>query len=316
MRKFSLFAQAFSRKLESMPQRYVVLALIIPSLLVFAIVYSILSNMGSDGSKVQPQEGMISVVVAKEDIPQRTILRSSMLKVVELPASMVPSDAATSVQALVGKPTRIPMLQGDVLTERKVLTDVKMAGFTGAIPPECRAISVGINDITGVAGFARPGDYVDVMLINDTDKTRITGRILLQNILLLAINKSQDVPAVSTDGGTAAEGASKESLVTATLALSSQEALELAVMTKQGSLYLVLRPYKPQDQFVIDTDYSLPKPVEAPTREERPVAAAVPAAAAPASVPVRSQETPGPASDWGSVTVIKGTQSSLIGVNK
>ena len=82
-------------------------------------------------------------------------------------------------------------MQGDVLTDQKVLLDDKQAGFVGMIPPDCRAVSVAINDITGIAGFAKAGDYVDVMVVSDSrEKNKVTGEILLQNVLLLAINKT------------------------------------------------------------------------------------------------------------------------------
>ena len=54
-----------------------------------------------------------------------------------------------------------------------------------------RALSFGINDISGVSGFAKPGDHVDILLISSQDgKNRVTSKMLLRDVLLLAINKS------------------------------------------------------------------------------------------------------------------------------
>ncbi len=340
MLKITQIAQGFGRKIESMPQRYVFLMLVLPSLVVFGIVYAVLSHAIEDGQKVQQQAVMVSVVVAKEDIPQRTILQDSMLKLVEMPADTVPADAVTNVQSVVGKPVKVTVLQGDVVTERKVLADVKLAGFTGQIPPDCRAISVGISDITGIAGFAKPGDYVDVMVISEKDKNQLSGRILLQNVLLLAINKTTqqvgsdtkstaDTAQVAKDkAADAAGGSSKEAMATATLALSPQEALELAVTAKEGTIYLVLRPFKPKDTIVVDTDYFLPLPMDkAASTGTQPAATAQPsytgAATGTASSPAAPAVPAAPASPQAvsrdgqdSILVIRGTESSSIGVNR
>ena len=49
------------------------------------------------------------------------------------------------------------------------------------------------SDVTGVAGFAQPGDYVDVMLVSgNVEPHKVVSELILQNVLLLAINKSVD----------------------------------------------------------------------------------------------------------------------------
>ena len=106
---------------------------------------------------------MTQVVVAKQDIPQRTVITESMLKVVDMPQDAVPSGAIVDMSDAIDKPANVPIQEGDILTDKKVVNDPRLAGFAGMIPPDCRAISVGITDITGIAGFAKPGDYVDVM---------------------------------------------------------------------------------------------------------------------------------------------------------
>ena len=126
---------------------------------------------------------MTQVVVAKQDIPQRTVIKENMLKVVDMPQDAVPDGAMRSVSEVVDKLANVPIQQGDILTDKKVITDPKLAGFVGMIPPDCRAISVGISDITGIAGFAKPGDYVDVMIIRkNKGQGNVSGALLLQNV--------------------------------------------------------------------------------------------------------------------------------------
>jgi pilus assembly protein CpaB len=224
-------------------------------------------------AKEEPKVPMARIVVAKQDIPQRSIVQETMLQVTEVPANTLPPDAITDVATVVGKPVMVPIMQGDMLTSKKVLVDMKMAGFTGLIPEDCRAISVGIDDVTGIAGFARPGDYVDVMIVRkEGNDGGASGEIFMQNVMLLAINKSANPQTASSGGndkekkdgkkddkkdGNSGGVTAGDTPATATLAMRAEDALRLAVALQQGKIYLSLRPYRPQDPFVLDTEFSI-----------------------------------------------------------
>lgn len=312
------------------------------ALLAAVFVGIILSGLTKDTEKADKVQ-MVTVVVAKEDIPQRAIIKDEMVKIMSVPADMMPAGAAHDAGSVVGRPASVAIMQGDVLTDKKVMSDVRMAGFAGAIPADCRAVSIGINDITGIAGFAKAGDYVDVMLISDKkDKNTISGEIILQNVLLLAVNKTPEVNKTQAgnnsddkdktkdkdkNDGNASMAAAKDTPATATLALRPEEALRLAVAAQEGTVYLMLRPFKPNNAFTMDTEffvmkngdsaaapqsaapaavtapapaYSAPAPSYAPAP-----AASAPAPAAPASVPSYSMD---------SIQVFRGTASTMEGV--
>lgn len=309
------------------------------SLILGLLVFAGLNGMGAN-EEVKPVDS-IHVVVAKQDIAPKTIIKESMVEVREVPASMVSDDAVREVSDIVNKPAKVEILKDDIISTRKVLMDITMAGFTGDIPPECRAISIAITDVTGVAGFAKPGDYVDVMLIAKGDE-KMTGRIVLQDVLLLAINKNTEQKQKATGDGSSgdtkktgdsadskdqsdkksADAAKDEAisdLATATLALLPEDALKLITEAQEGTLYLALRPYKPRDKFTTDTryiHYSTTKTAKSSgtrTATPAPAASAAPAAVRQAvqqSIPV---STPAPKAPVGGVEVIRGTTSTREG---
>ena len=309
------------------------------SLILGLLVFAGLNGMGAN-EEVKPVDS-IHVVVAKQDIAPKTIIKESMVEVREVPASMVSDDAVREVSDIVNKPAKVEILKDDIISTRKVLMDITMAGFTGDIPPECRAISIAITDVTGVAGFAKPGDYVDVMLIAKGDE-KMTGRIVLQDVLLLAINKNteqkQKAAGDGSSGDTKKTGDSADSknqsdkksadaakdeaisdLATATLALLPEDALKLITEAQEGTLYLALRPYKPRDKFTTDTryiHYSTTKTAKSSgtrTATPAPAASAAPAAVRQAvqqSIPV---STPAHKAPVGGVEVIRGTTSTREG---
>ena len=110
---------------------------------------------------------MVKVVVAKQNIPVRTRIQESMLQVKELPATAVPEGAIKDMSAILNEPARVSIFAGDVLTQQKLFGERSDEGFLGTIPPDCRAVSISVNNITGVAGFAKPGDYVDLLLVEN-----------------------------------------------------------------------------------------------------------------------------------------------------
>ena len=321
---------------EKITYRHWVLLAGAASLVLGLLVFAGLNGMGAN-EEAKPVN-TIHVVVAKQDIAPKTIIKESMVEVREVPASMVSDDAVREVSDIINKPAKVEILKDDIISTRKVLMDITMAGFTGDIPPECRAISIAITDVTGVAGFAKPGDYVDVMLIAKGEE-KMTGRIVLQDVLLLAINKTaeqkQKAVGDGSSGDTKKTGDSADSknqsdkksadaakdeaisdLATATLAVLPEDALKLITEAQEGTLYLALRPYKPRDKFTTDTRYIHYSTTK--TAKSSGTRTATPAPAAPAVVRQAVQQstpvpTPAPKAPVGGVEVIRGTTSTREG---
>lgn len=321
---------------EKITYRHWVLLAGIASLVLGLLVFAGLNGMGAN-EEAKPVN-TIHVVVAKQDIAPKTIIKESMVEVREVPASMVSDDAVREVSDIINKPAKVEILKDDIISTRKVLMDITMAGFTGDIPPECRAISIAITDVTGVAGFAKPGDYVDVMLIAKGEE-KMTGRIVLQDVLLLAINKNTEQKQKATGDGSSgdtkktgdsadsknqsdkksADAAKDEAisdLATATLAVLPEDALKLITEAQEGTLYLALRPYKPRDKFTTDTRYIHYSTTK--TAKSSGTRTATPAPATPAAVRQTVQQsipvsTPAPKAPVGGVEVIRGTTSTREG---
>ena len=283
------------------PRQLMILATSV-ALIVFAVAYTLLSHVGGadEAKKNVPAVATKNVVVAKANISQKTILRKEMLQVKSLPESLVPPNAVTSIDKLTNRMTKTAIFAGDVITEQKVYSAAEKGGFVGAIPPDCRAVSININDVTGVAGFAKPGDYVDVILVEKGEQAALSS-ILLQNVLLLSINDNME--SSESVEGTDEEGSEKENNddknkgnnknskkgkkgkdggnsssqaianpTIATLALKPDEVLQLISASKLGEVYLTLRPDKPKNMYVADDKSALTNKriVDQPKNEVQP----------------------------------------------
>ena len=320
------FTKQFSEMAEKISYKYWIVFAAIASIL-FGILLFIYLEQKPETPVPAYNGEKATVIVAATDIAPRTLIQSNMLTTKEIPVEFVPDDAITDVKDIVGKPAKFQIMRDDIVTDRKVLMDIKMAGFTGTIPPDCRAISIGINDVTGISGFAKPGDYVDVLVVSGSgNDSRITSNIILQNILLLAINKTPmysqrnvvvNTPAnedgdknnnsnnnsnVQGNSQPAPSNTASSGVATATLAVSPRDAMELIAAAQSGTVYLVLRPYKPRDTFTTNTEYSKVTNKGATPQGGQPMPAA-------GSQPVSNgAAAPAPAQSYGSVEVIRGTK--------
>ena len=291
------------------------------ALIVFLLIYFLLTRVMADKKPKQapvatPQVQNVQIVTAKTSIPERTLIKEEMLSIITVPSNKAPAGAMRRTTDLVGKPTRVAINPGDIITRQKVYASILDMGLSGRIPPDCRAITVGISDVTGVAGFAQPGDYVDVMLVSSqVENNKVVSEMILQNVLLLAINKSVEganAPAPAQNNSSDKKDANakaqnqpvaSQTKVTgkpamATMALVPEDALKLAAKAQLGQIYLVLRPYHPSNGINEDTYYSVTKasgkmPVTPP-----------PAGTIPPGAPIESSPT-------ANVQVIRGTTTTV-----
>lgn len=287
-----MFSKLFSRILDylnNLNVRQVLMLAGIAAVLMFVVLYIFLTKFTSvENENVTPTTITVevpqvsTVVVAKSDIAPRVTISENMVEVKEVPADSVPSGAITSLSEVLDKPARINILAGDIITKRKLYLSSEQSGFVGAIPPDCRAVSINVNNVTGVAGFAKPGDYVDLLLVEKNDSTATTS-IILQDILLLSVNQNMDRNEIETDNeGGKNSNAAISSPSIATLALRPQEALKLVSAAKLGDIYLMLRPSKPTDMYVDSIDYTLISSNAPPKKEETSAPVAPPQPVEPA----------------------------------
>lgn len=294
------------------------------AILVFMIIYFILSSIFSDKKEPQPQAAaMVPVIEASRDIEPQTVITEDMLKAVDVSSNLVPSGALTDKNAVVGKKAGTTILSGDVITARKL--SQKAGGFVGLIPEGMRAVSFSVNDVTGVSGFAKPGDKVDILLVTSREgMDRITSKILLKDVLILAVNKSsgqpqpqpqktdkdgKNLPDGSAPRQTSSNTASIGTPSVVTVALTPYDAAKLIASTQIGQLQMLLRPSNDDgDHYVGYYVIPLPK-AEAPKAAPQPVYAA-PQPSQPASAPAVSISSGGASSGFSGIEVIRGTNVS------
>ena len=186
---------------------------------------------------VARQSGIASnrVVVAAVDIELGSKINGQMLSTVDWPVGSVPPGAFNDQKDLQDRVAKVGLLRGEAVLEGKLAPVGTKGGLSAVIAAGKRAMTVRVNDVVGVAGFALPGNYVDVMVNAQQDKGkgeegRQISKTVLEHVLVLA---------VAQEAGRDDTKPRVVSAVTLELSLEDSEKLDLA--RSVGTLSLVLR---------------------------------------------------------------------------
>jgi Flp pilus assembly protein CpaB len=144
--------------------------------------------------------------------------------------------ATKAVSVYLGEAKPKAEKQPVVVVEQKA--PAKPLAFTDSIPSGMRAVSVAVDDVTGVAGNILKGDRVDVVATTPLpdSKDAVVARVILENI---------EVLAVETENGTKSSGRSKSQrdwtvtlLVTpeqgATVVAAASEAKKISLLARRS----------------------------------------------------------------------------------
>ncbi len=178
----------------------------------------------------QASSNTTSVVVATRDLDLGAPLAAAMLQEMPWPTGAIPSGSFKDAKKLEGRVVRSPVFKGEPILEGKLTPEGTKGGLPSIIPNGKRAISVKVNEVVGVAGFALPGSFVDVMINTNDVKDKAVSKIVLKRILVLAV--AQEANRDDT----------KPKVVNAvTLEVTPEEAEKIDLARSIGTLSLVLR---------------------------------------------------------------------------
>ena len=252
------------------------------ALIMFLAIYAGMKFLQEDEAAKQAEKKVqtVQVVVAKVNIPSRTRIQETMLQLKEMPVDLAPEGSIKSFKDVLDVQVKVSIFAGDILTIQKVFAEKSDEGFIATIPLDSRAVSISVNDITSVAGFAKPGDFVDLLLV-EKSQFSVTTTVILQNVQLLSINKDMTGTNVVSDTGVTTTTAINNPSI-ATFALRPEDVLKLVSASKLGEIYMSLRPSKPRNMYAGETEYTIesinaPKPEPEPEPEPAPVENPLPA---------------------------------------
>jgi pilus assembly protein CpaB len=198
------------------------------------------SKLLAERNSAQAEEAKVKVVVAKIKVPAWLNLKDpdKYFEEKEIPESIAPKKGVKELSKLKDQRLSQPLSEGEYVLEDK-LVNAEQVGLIAKLPPGMRAIALKVNAESLAGGFVLPGYRVDVVSTTRGNANESVSKIILQNMLVLAVDTiaSRDNQTTSLLGSTV------------TLAATPEEAQRLALASNLGELRLTLRA--PEDNKIV-----------------------------------------------------------------
>ena len=303
--------------------------LLLLAALMFAATATLLTQRWLDvrlaGDASAAPEPAIDVLVAAYALEVGTVIAPTMLRWARWPAEgsrgLIVAGKVRA-EGFNGAIVRSAMIEGEPVTLARLVHPGTRGPMAATIAPGARAVTISVTPASGMAGFALPGDRVDLLLTqtltaSDGRAERHLSQTVLHNVRVLGTDQrgsgsndaAQSALDASTDAsllGSHANAAPPPSTVT--LEVSPKGAELIAVAVELGKLSLSLRslvagaPASGGATWDVDATHILPRATVAPASQQMAVA---PIATVATFVPSRT-----------SPTIVRGTGTASVETTK
>lgn len=205
-----------------------------------------------------PQEAPhTSVVVAAVDIPENTQITAEMVTLRSISDDSLLENYILDTESVIGMVLTSDIYAGEQITRARLVRlgedDSAKKTLAYALHPGMRAITIFVDQDTGLVNFLKPGNRVDVLSNYSHEDTRVvlnedykleyvqipTTQLLAQNVTILAVGSVMDK-----------NGAAE--YTTVTLEVTPEDALNINAVDWWGNLRLLLR--SPLDDSIIEIE--------------------------------------------------------------
>lgn len=172
-----------------------------------------------------------TIVVAKVEIPLGAKIVAEQLTTVQTPQNATPDGTFDDPAKVLGRVTATRILPREAIINSRLAGAGAIAGLSAIIPEGYRAMTVKVDDETGISGFVMPGALVDVLAVINTNG-EVVSKIILQNIKVLANGDNLDEPGDKREA---------KSVRTVTLLVTPAQSEKLTLASADGKLRLAMR---------------------------------------------------------------------------
>jgi pilus assembly protein CpaB len=186
------------------------------------------------------------VLVANGLLQAGALLQPGDLGSGSVPVTGVPDGASLDTpanrSALIGSMIRTPISPGAPILDTAVIHPGDHGFLAAVLAPGMRAVTVGVDAVSGAAGLIWPGDHVDVLLTQTLDDPtvplgqRIAAELVLRDVRVIATGQQLVQGQVSGAPGAQPPAAA----TTVTLEVTPDQAERCEVATHLGPLSLVV----------------------------------------------------------------------------
>jgi pilus assembly protein CpaB len=220
------------------------------------------------------------VIIATDDILPSVPIEENQVKLAQVPKKWVQTGAVSDLKQVVGTISRVPIMKSSQVLGTELISYDKGTGLAFKVPVGKRAVTIAVNDVSGVANLVQPGNYVDIVglfkfgtfpanaqvtPISVAPNQQSQALTLFQNVLVLAtgqdtgetitLNQDQREKAKQRleqygQTGVPARPEAPPRFMTVTVAMTPENAQDIIFAQNAGDLTLVLRSFREKDTLV------------------------------------------------------------------
>lgn len=235
---------------------------------------------------IASESEVIGVLVAQEDLPRglsaEELIAKKLVKVQDVPRRFVAADAVSSERLLENQVLAVPVSAGEQVTKARFQYPAQ-AGLAFSVPADYVAVTIEVDEVTGVNGMLKPGDQV-VVFSSFQPKDKLTAWTQTTIVKARVLAVGAEVSSESGSGASSGQGEQKRGVLasnasagaaakeqaykTVTLALSVADAEHVVFSREFGSVHLALLPQnakapkRPKSTSFYKTDLKKTEPVQ------------------------------------------------------
>lgn len=153
--------------------------------------------------RLRARENLTSVVIANHYIRANSIINKKDLAVVKQPKAFIPEGSYIKIDSANGSVALSDIHAGEIVTKGRIAPISELDVLSANLRPGERAVSVGVDLVSGAGMFINPGDKIDLL-----SEFKVMGAIhpdsqvftILQDIEVLAVNKNTLLKKISEEG--------------------------------------------------------------------------------------------------------------------
>lgn len=180
---------------------------------------------------------MTKLVLAKDDLSPGSAIKESDLVMRDMPTEGISPDAFRSVAEVVGRIVISQVIKGQVVLDACLAPKGATGGAQAMVPEGMRAVTLEVNEFSGVAGLLAPGSHVDLVQTIQTkdDKAGPMAKTIVENLRVIAVGRRLgNAPAAASDPD-------QPLARSVTLLATTEQAVAIDLASHVGSPRLVLR---------------------------------------------------------------------------
>jgi pilus assembly protein CpaB len=180
--------------------------------------------------------GTISLITPERAVRAGTKLNEVRFKEVLWPRNQVPEEAVRDMSEIQNMYAKSDLSPGIPLQRNHLSREGLMSSL--ALTPRNRAVSIEVDETSGLEGHALPGTKVDIVL-TFTEGGQLTSKVIVQNARVLSYGG--DTSTAADRSAVASDMRVRRTSRTITLDVTPKDALQITTARQLGRLSLIMR---------------------------------------------------------------------------